>query len=95
MSKDKYSVHWDGSEDEHHGEVLAKPAGQEKGLPEHILDQHHETMMKADAIKANPHIMKHLMPHMEKKMAAMKKTMGEHEKITSIDQIKEKSKKMK
>jgi hypothetical protein len=46
------------------------------------LDMHYKTLMDAEAVKGNPHIMKHLTPHMEKKMGHMKK-------ITNLDQLKE------
>lgn len=113
MSKDKYSVHWDGSEEMDGDEGQVMPARQRKepsGLPDHILDNHHDTLMKAQAIHNNPHIMKHLQPHMEKKMADLKIAMNakpggsasempEHEspkgKITSIKGLKEKAKSMK
>lgn len=60
---------------------------------DHELDMHYETMMKAEHIKNDPHIMKHLKPHMEKKMGHMKKIMG-GEKITSIDGLKKKAKEL-
>lgn len=55
-------------------------------LHENVLDSHHETLMKADAIRGNDHIMKQLKPHMEKKMGAM-------QKILSIDGLKKAAKK--
>jgi hypothetical protein len=48
---------------------------------EHELDMHYETLMKAEAVKGNGNIMKHLGPHMEKKKGHIKK-------ITSIAELK-------
>lgn len=57
-------------------------SGDEKEAPsEHELDMHYDSLMKAEAVKGNPHIMKHLKPHMEKKAGHIKK-------ITSIDELK-------
>lgn len=100
MSKDKYSVHWDGSESDADDSKLAAPnsSSKETGLPDHMLDSHHETLMKAEAIKNNPHIMKHLRPHMENKMAEMKKVAGLNDekpagkKHMSLDDMKAKAK---
>ena len=54
---------------------------------EHELDMHYDTLMKAEAVKGNPHIMKHLKPHIAKKSTA-------HKKIESIADIREASKKL-
>lgn len=48
---------------------------------EHELDMHMNDILRAEGVKANHKIMKHLKPHMEKKMEQMKK-------ITSIDELK-------
>lgn len=78
MSKDKYSVHWDGTEGSHDSsQPVAVSSEKEHGLPDHTLDRHHTTLMDAHAIKQNPHIMKHLKPHLEKKAADMKILMSE------------------
>lgn len=53
---------------------------------EHELDMHHKTLMDAEAVQGNPHLMKHLKPHMEKKM-------GHMEKIMSLAQLKAVAKK--
>lgn len=69
-------------------EKMESPADEAKEAPsEHELDMHHDTLMKAEAIKGNPHIMKHLGPHMAKKM-------GHMQKITSIEGLKAKAKSM-
>lgn len=95
MSKDKYSVHWDGSEECDESMMHPTPKGKtEPGLPDHILDNHHDTMMKAEAIKANPHIMKHLGPHMAKKAEQMKKVADSHAPVKSMDELKAKAKKI-
>lgn len=77
----------------------SESAAVEKAEPpsEHELDMHYETMMKAQKIKKDPHIMKHLGPHMDKKMEHMQSMMGEHsaKPITSIQGLKDKYKKMK
>lgn len=62
---------------------------------EHELDMHHKTLMDAESIRGDAHIMKHLKPHMEKKMGHMKKVMGMKEKaspITSLEGIRAKEK---
>lgn len=56
-------------------------------LSDHELDMHHDCLMKAEAVKGNPNIMKQLGPHMEKKM-------GHMQKITSIAGLKAKAKAM-
>jgi len=65
-------------------EEMTEPASEEakEPLSEHELDMHHDTLMKAEAVKGNPHIMKQLKPHMAKKM-------GHMQKITSLDALKE------
>jgi hypothetical protein len=64
-------------------EEMSEPKSEEmkEPLSEHELDMHHDTLMKAEAIKGNPHIMKQLKPHMVKKMGHMKK-------ITSLEDLK-------
>lgn len=57
-----------------------------KELDEHELDMHHRTLMDAEAVKGNAHIMKQLKPHMEKKMGHLKKIM-------TLDDLKEVAKK--
>lgn len=42
---------------------------------EHELDSHHDTLVKAEKIRADHGLMKHLGPHMEKKMAHAKAAM--------------------
>jgi hypothetical protein len=54
---------------------MEKAEGPHKELSEHELDMHHRTLMDAEAVKGNPHIMKQLQPHMEKKMGHLKKIM--------------------
>lgn len=77
---------------------LAPPAPeQDIEMPsEHELDMHHDTLLKAEGIKANAPLMKHLKPHMAKKMGQMKAVMGEApaapKPITSIDGLKAKAK---
>jgi len=80
-----------------HAEEMSEPASESAKEPpaEHELNMHHETLMKAEQIKNDPHIMKHLKPHMEMKMKHMKQVMGEHsmpEKITSIEGLRKKEK---
>ncbi len=85
-----YSVDYDGTDkgDDSHG-LTSQPSVHDSGgghqLAESVLDSHHDTLMKAEAIKGNPHIMKQLKPHIEKKM-------GVTQKILSIDQLKKVSK---
>lgn len=77
MKKGKMLVEGSAAE-----EAAESPAEEAKEpLQDHELDMHHDTLMKAEAIKGNPHIMKQLKPHMEKKMGHMKK-------ITSMDELK-------
>ena len=95
-NKDSYSTNVEGSPAEEMAESASVEAKEPPG--EHELDMHHETLMKAEKIRGDKHIMKHLMPHMAKKMAHMKNLMGAvgapAEKITSIDGLKAKAKSM-
>lgn len=94
-SKDKYSTNVEGSPAE---EMSESHAEEMKEAPsEHELDMHHDTLMKAESIKSNPHIMKHLEPHMAKKMGHMQKLgiQAPAGKITSVDGLKAKAKSMK
>lgn len=97
--KDMYSTNVEGSP----AEEMAESASVEAKEPpsEHELDMHHETLMKAQKIQKDPHIMKHLRPHMAMKMSQMKgvmKSAGAKEpmpaKITSIDGLKDAYKKL-
>jgi len=78
-------------------EMAESPTEEHKEPPSDAeLDMHYETMMKAHKIKNDASIMKHLQPHMEKKMSAMK-SMGVSDgekKITSIDGLKKAYKNM-
>jgi hypothetical protein len=56
-------------------EGMEHDSGQEPP-DEYALDNAHKTLMDAENIKGNHHMMKHLKPHMEKKMGAMKKIMS-------------------
>lgn len=83
-----YDVNYDGTDKGHEKSAMPVPHSESADsgsgpamLHENVLDSHHDTLMKADAIKGNPHIMKQLKPHMEKKMGHMKK-------ILSIDGLK-------
>lgn len=87
-SKDKFSTNVEGSPAEEMRESAAMEAKEPPN--EHELDSHHDTLMRAEKIKNDPHIMKHLKPHMEKKMGHMKSVMGE--KITSTDGLRKKEK---
>ena len=83
MKHDAYNQ--EGSPEEEKGESAEM---ERKELPEHELDAHHKTLMDAEAIKGNPHIMKQLTPHMMKKAGHMKKIMsiqGLKDKEKSID----------
>lgn len=65
-------------------------------MSEHELEMHHDTLMKAEHIKSQPHVMKQLKPIMEKKMGHMKSLMSEGyggEKIDSIEKLKHAAKK--
>jgi len=42
----------------------------------HELDMHHRTLVDAEEIRNDPHIMKHLVPHMQKKATALKMAMN-------------------
>ncbi len=91
MSKShNYSVDYDGTAKDG-GDGYSSPAKvsedktEHTGLADSVLDSHHDTLLKAEAIKNNPHIMKQLKPHIEKKM-------GMTQKILSIDQLKKVSK---
>lgn len=93
--KDMYSMNVEGSPAEEMAE--SKSEEMKEAPSEHELDMHHEALMKAEGIKANAHLMKHLEPHMAKKMEHMKKLMPmapAKEKIKSIDGIKEAYKKL-
>lgn len=69
----------------------------EKESPsEHELDMHHDTLMKAASIKGDEHLMKHLKPHMHKKMKHMKEMMDDGEegtKATGLDKLRETARK--
>ena len=72
-----------GAEESRVVEAAEPTETEQKDAPaEHELDMHYKTLMDAEAVKGNPHIMKHLTPHMEKKMGHMKK-------ITSLEGLKE------
>ena len=60
--------------------------GEDKAPEKHELDRHMSTLVDAEKIKADPNMMKHLRPHMEKHQQAM-------HKITSLDQLKAVAKK--
>lgn len=53
----------------------------ERELKDYELDNHMNDILRAESVKANPHIMKQLAPHMEKKV-------GQIKKITSLDELK-------
>ena len=63
-------------------ETMENESMDEGAAPEkHELDRNMSTLVDAEKIKADPKMMKHLRPHMEKHQAAM-------HKITSLDQLK-------
>lgn len=42
------------------------------------LDSHHETLSKAEKIKADKHMMKYLVPHMQKKISHSQSALKGH-----------------
>ena len=95
-NKDPYSTNQEGSPAEEMSESAEVEAKEPPG--EHELDMHHETLMKAEKIKSDKGLMKHLRPHMAMKMKHMKGVMGiavQPVKITSIDGLRAKEKTLK
>lgn len=86
--KDMYSTNVEADAEE-----LMDDTGKEAPA-EHELDMCCETMMKAEKIKGDARMMKHLRPYMAEKMKHMKGVMGEEapSKITSIEGLKAKAK---
>jgi len=68
-------------------EIDASDDSEKEEPSECELDMHYNHLMKAEAVKGNPHIMKYLKPYMEKKSAM-------HKKIMSIDDIRKAEKKI-
>lgn len=76
-------------------EMLESPSEEAKEPSEHELDMHHDTLMKAASIKGDESLMKHLKPHMHKKMKHMKDMMddGTDSGKTGLDKLRETAKK--
>lgn len=97
MKKDMTSTNVESTDNEQmemkkaEGAAAAIPSDQE-------LDDHHSILMKAEGIKANKGLMKHLQPHMQKKLAHAKAALGKaaepKKKFKSLDDVKKHASKM-